>query len=144
MVERVLLLALIAGMVLVAVATARRWSARRAATLRNEPSASVWSALGGSPDGRPGLLVFSAPLCVACTTVQEPAVRVIEREFRGALRVVHLDIAARPDTARAFSILTAPSTVVLGPDGRVSAVNQGFASVARLRDQLSAAGASPA
>lgn len=142
--QRALLLIAVAGLVIVASAVIRVWSARRAASLRREPPAFVWSALGQAPDGRPALVVFSAPLCIACRTAQQPAVQVVEQEYRGALRVVHVDIAERPETARAFSVLTAPSTVVLAPNGSVSALNQGFASAARLRAQLTAAGASPA
>ncbi|HEY9288941.1 MAG TPA: thioredoxin family protein [Candidatus Dormibacteraeota bacterium] len=144
MFQRVLLLVALAGLVTIVSAAIRAWLARRAANLRREPAAAVWSALGQAPDGRPGLVVFSAPLCVACRTAQHPAVEVVQAEYRDALRVVHVDIAHRPEAARAFSILTAPSTAVLGPNGSVSAVNQGFASAARLRAQLSAAGASPA
>ena len=144
MLERALLLTAIAGLVILASAAIRAWSARRAARLRREPAATVWSALGQAPDGRPGLVVFSAPLCIACRTAQQPAVEVVEAEYRGGLRIVHVDIAERPQAARAFSILTAPSTAVLAPDGSVSALNQGFASAARLRAQLTAAGASPA
>lgn len=142
--ERLLLLSAIAAVLIIAGAAVRAWSARRLSALRARPLDTVWSTLGQTPDGRPGLVVFSAPLCVACRTAQEPAVRVLEAEYRNALRVVHIDIAARPKAARAFNILTAPSTVILGPDGRVSAVNQGFASADRLRAQLTVASASPA
>ena len=142
--ERVLLLAAMAALLIIAIATIRAWSAAREANLRRQPPTTVWSALGEAPDGRPGLVVFSAPLCVACRTAQQPAVEVVEAEYRGALRVVHVDIAERPQAARAFNILTAPSTVILGRDGRVSAVNQGFVSADRLRTQLTVASASPA
>ena len=144
MAERLLLLAAIVAALIIAGAAVRAWSARRMTALRARPVDTVWSALGQTPDGRPGLVVFSAPLCVACRTAQEPAVRVLQAEYRTALRVVHVDIATRPKAAGAFNILTAPSTVVLAGDGRVSAVNQGFASVERLRAQLSVVGASPA
>lgn len=142
--ERVLLLAGITAVLMLIAATTRAWVAKRERDLRQTPASIVWSALGGAPDGRPGLVVFSAPLCVACRTTQEPAVQLVEAEYRGALQVLRVDIAERPEAARALSILTAPSTVVLSRDGRIRAVNQGFASADRLRSQLSVAGASPA
>jgi len=142
--ERLLILALISAAVVVAAAATRAWSRQRVTRLQGESGTSAWDALGQQPDGRAGLLVFSTPFCVACRTTQEPAIQAVGAEYGASLRVVHVDIGARPDAARAFSILTAPSTVVLRPDGRVSAVNQGVASAARLRSQLTVAAASPA
>ena len=52
---------------------------------------------------------------------------------------VHVDAAHQPEIAGAFGILTVPSTVVLDPDGRVAAVNHGFASTQQLVRQLQTA-----
>jgi thioredoxin-like negative regulator of GroEL len=52
------------------------------------------------------------------------------------VRVIKVDAARQPQVARAFGVLTVPSTVVLAPSGNVVAVNHGFAPTGRLVEQL--------
>lgn len=144
MVERAVVLAVAAALVVMAVVAVRAWSGRRVDALRFSGSRPVWTALGESPDGRPSLVVFSTPSCTACRTVQLPAVEAVQASFGSALRVLKVDLSKQPSAAAAFKVLTAPSTAVLGRDGRVSRVNQGFATADQLAAQLSALGASPA
>jgi thioredoxin-like negative regulator of GroEL len=138
MLERLVVLVAIASLVALGTLSIRAWSRGRVAGVR-QSAAGLWPALGESPDGRPALVVFSTPACVACRTAQEPAVQAVRGRFGEALRVLHVDIGQRPGAARAFRILTAPSTVVLNADGQVQSVNQGFASADHLVAQLSAA-----
>jgi thioredoxin-like negative regulator of GroEL len=140
MIERAVILALVSVLVVLAVAAIRLWSARRIERLRADP---LWTALGESPDGRPSLVVFSTPGCTACRTVQLPAVEAVEAWFGGGLRVLKVDLSTRPAVGEAFKVLTAPTTVVLGGDGRVGSFNHGFAPADQLSAQLSALGASP-
>jgi thiol-disulfide isomerase/thioredoxin len=144
MVERAVILAAASAFVLVSVLVVRAWSGRRTHGLRAAGSRPLWTALGESPDGRPSLVVFSTPSCTACRTVQLPAVEAVQASFGSALRVLKVDLSKQPSAAAAFKVLTAPSTAVLGGDGRVSRVNQGFATADQLAAQLSALGASPA
>jgi thiol-disulfide isomerase/thioredoxin len=139
MLLRLALLIVLGLIFAVSISAARAWVQRRQAHLQHQRASVLWPALGETPDGRPGLVVFASPTCVACRTAQEPAVQALSAELGSALRVLHVDIRERPSAARAFKILTAPSTVVLAPDGRVKAVNQGFAGVDVLRAQVSAA-----
>jgi thiol-disulfide isomerase/thioredoxin len=135
-------LALLTGLGVIfagSIAAVRASVLRRQAHLQHQRARVLWRALGETPDIRPALVVFASPGCVACRTAQEPAVQVLSEQLGGALRVLHVDIRERPAAARAFKILTAPSTVILAPDGRVEAVNQGFAGVDVLRAQVSAA-----
>jgi len=140
MLERLVLLVVIALLIALGTLAIRAWSTRRVAIVR-QSSTGLWPALGEQPDGRPTLVVFSTPACVACRTAQEPAVQAVRGRFGEALRVVHVDIGQRPGAARAFKILTAPSTVVLNADGQVQSVNQGFATADHLVAQLTAASA---
>jgi thiol-disulfide isomerase/thioredoxin len=144
MIERALFLAVIAGLVVVMVAVTRSWSAHRLAGLRARGRERLWSALGETPDGRPSLIVFSTPSCTACRTAQHPAVEVVAARFGSMLRVVRVDLARRPAVGKAFKVMTAPTTVVLGGDGRVDSVNHGFAPADRLSAQISALGVAPA
>jgi thioredoxin 1 len=144
MVERAVILAVAAALVVMAVVVVRTWSGRRVDALRANGSRPLWTALGESPDGRPSLVVFSTPSCTVCRTVQLPAVEAVQASFGSALRVLKVDLSKQPSAAAAFKVLTAPSTAVLGRDGRVTHVNQGFATADQLAGQLSALGASPA
>jgi thioredoxin-like negative regulator of GroEL len=134
MLERLLLLLVLAILGTVAVVGARAWTARRTRRLYGTP---LLGALGQQPDGRRTLVTFSTPSCAACHTAQAPAVRTVEDLLgAGELRVVKVDAASQPETARAFGVLTVPSTVVLDADGKVAAVNHGFAPSQRLVQQL--------
>jgi thioredoxin-like negative regulator of GroEL len=144
MVERAIILALLAVAVTAVVLAARSWSRRGVAGLRTAPADGLWSALGASPDGRPSLVVFSTPSCTACRTAQYPAVQAVEASFGSALRVLKVDLSRQPAAAAAFKVLTAPSTAVLTGDGRLDSFNHGFAPADQLSAQLSALGASPA
>lgn len=144
MIERAVVLVLIAASVAVVVAAARAWSARRLIGLHAEGQDRLWSALGETPDGRPSLVVFSTPSCAACRTAQRPAVESVAARFGQALRVVSVDLAERPAIGHAFKVLTAPTTVVLAGDGRVGSFNHGFAPADQLAAQVSALGVSPA
>src|ERR1700694_2860704 len=144
MVERTIILAIAAVAVVATVLAARWWSRRGVAGLRSAPAEGLWTALGASPDGRPSLVVFSTPSCTACRTEQYPAVERIEATFGSGLRVLRVDLSRQPAAAAAFKVLTAPSTALLTPDGRVGGFNHGFAPAGQLTAQLSALGASPA
>jgi thiol-disulfide isomerase/thioredoxin len=144
MIERAVVLGLIAVSVAVMVVAARAWSARRLIGLRAEGHHRLWSALGEIPDGRPSLVVFSTPSCAACSSAQHPAVETVAARFGRALRVLRVDLAERPTIGHVFNVLTAPTTVVLAGDGRVGSVNHGFAPADQLVAQVSALGVSPA
>lgn len=141
MIERSLIVLTLALVVVVAVVAVRAWSGRRIADLHAGQARGLWNALGESPDGRPSLVVFSTPSCTACRTAQHPAVEVVEARFGETLRVLKVDLSRRPEVGQAFKVLTAPSTVVLGGDGRVGSFNHGFAPADQLAAQVSAVAA---
>lgn len=141
MLERTIILVGIAIAVLAAALIVRAWSARRLHRLQSEAPAPLWSALGERPDGRPSLVVFSAPGCRACRTTQRPAVESVVSQFGTGLRVLSIDMAERPSVGRVFNVLTAPTTVVLDGDGTVRSINHGFAPADVLTAQISELGA---
>lgn len=137
--ERVLVVAALAIAVAVTVLAVKRWNARRVRALA-ETGGPLWDALGETPDGRPALVAFSTPSCAACHTAQAPAINVAEQHLGPTtVRVIRVDASRQPEVARAFGVMTVPSTVVLEPAGRVVAVNQGFAPSGRLIEQLQSA-----
>ncbi len=141
MIERFVIVLALALVVAAAVFAVRGWSGRRTAGLQAGQTRGLWSALGESPDGRPSLVVFSTPSCTACRTAQHPAVEAVEARFGEALRVLKVDLSRRPAVGHAFKVLTAPTTVVLGGDGRVGSFNHGFAPADQLAAQVSAVAA---
>ena len=135
-VERIAIV-LVVGLALVAaVLLARRLNATRFAKLVQ--TGPDWEALGIQPDGRRTLITFSTPSCAACHKAQAPAIDRVQQQLGAdALRVVKVDAARQPDVARAFGVLTVPSTVVIKASGNeVVALNHGFASSAQLARQL--------
>jgi len=143
MIERALFLGVATVVIAATVMLARWWLRRGVAGLRTAPAASLWTALGAAPDGRPSLVVFSTPSCTVCRTAQHPAVETVEATFGSALRVLRVDLSRQPAAATAFKVLTAPSTALLTGDGHVGTFNHGFAPADQLTAQLSALGASP-
>jgi hypothetical protein len=136
MVERVVVVLGLGLLVLAAVLVARYVTARRIRRLRSAPP--DWRSLGARPDDRRTLIAFSTPSCAACHQAQSPAIDMAFRQLGdAAVRLIRVDAASHPEAARAFGILTVPSTVVVAAGGeRIVAVNQGFAPSARLVEQL--------
>jgi thiol-disulfide isomerase/thioredoxin len=141
MIERLLIVLVLALVVIAAVAAVRAWSVRRIAGLAAGQTYGLWNALGAAPDGRPSLIVFSTPSCTACRTAQHPAVEAVAARFGETLRVLKVDLSRQPAVGHAFKVLTAPTTVVLTGDGRLGSFNNGFAPADQLVAQVSAVAA---
>jgi thioredoxin-like negative regulator of GroEL len=132
-------LLVLAGLVLglsLLVFAARVVARRRLRRARALPTHETWQALGTAPDGRPAVVAFSTPSCAACHTAQRPALAQLESRAQGAVRVLEVDAAARPEVARKFGVLTVPTTAILDPSGRLTALNNGFAPLSRLAEQV--------
>jgi len=101
-----------------------------------------WKSLGAQPDGRRTVIAFSTPSCAACHQAQAPAIDHVRQQLgHDAVRLIKVDAARQPHVARAFGVLTVPSTVVIKASGNeIVALNQGFAPSARLAEQLQQAG----
>ena len=139
MLERLILIAIVAIATVVAIKAMSAWTRARTRTIQSQLPA--WEALGDMPDGRPTLIAFSSPSCASCHTAQAPAIDLAQQR-RGAdqLRVINVDVAGQPNVANAFGVLTVPSTVVIGADGsQIVAINHGFAPSTRLLEQLARA-----
>lgn len=86
--------------------------------------------------GQRTLLFFTGEQCSICKYRQKPAIELLQQDLDGSLRVVELDAAREDDLVRRFNVLSLPTTVLLAPDGRVGAVNYGFAPGEQLRAQV--------
>ncbi|MCS7235976.1 MAG: thioredoxin family protein [Armatimonadota bacterium] len=84
----------------------------------------------------PAVVAFTHRLCAPCRTQQLPALQRLQRVTGTRVRVQVVDVGRHPEVARRFGIFTVPSSVVVGPDGRVVAFNHGFADDGKLLRQL--------
>lgn len=90
-------------------------------------------------DAEPALLYFTGEACTICHTAQTPALQRLGGMLSRPVTVREIDVALEPALARSYRVMSLPTTVVLDRHGRVSAVNVGFASAERLREQLDGA-----
>jgi thioredoxin-like negative regulator of GroEL len=89
---------------------------------------------------QPAVLYFTGAACTICHTAQTPALARLADDLGGSAVIQEVDVADKPDLARRYRVMSLPTTVVLAADGTVAAVNVGFASADRIREQLTAAG----
>ncbi|MBI2200792.1 MAG: thioredoxin family protein [Armatimonadetes bacterium] len=126
MTDRLLVLLIIAAVVAAIWALVRL----RATSYRGRDAADLLEA------DRPLILAFSTPDCVPCRTAQKPALEKLRQRYVDRVEVREVDATVHPELADRFGILTVPSTVVVGADGRVRAVNYGLALADKLALQL--------
>jgi hypothetical protein len=91
----------------------------------------------------PDILYFTGENCTICHVAQRPALQRL-RDVLGDVAIREIDVALEPSSARAYRVMTLPTTVILDSSGRATAVNAGFAPNATLRDQVLAARATSA
>lgn len=131
MLDRVFILVAVAVTVAACVALLRAGAA-----VRRQRAAGLSLPPGLMPRQRPLLLAFSTPRCAECRYRQTPAIEEIKTLLGPLVEIRLVDATREPDLAAHFGILTAPSTVIAAPPGRVVARNDGFAPVETLLAQL--------
>lgn len=125
--------------VLAAASLAGWWLTRRSGTIREidaEPDRDAdtdIAALGLSRSG-PTVVHFSAPWCGPCDRVR----RVVEQVCEDLDDVAHveIDLDANPETARRYSVLSLPTTLIFDMDGRQRYRASGVPNAADLRSAL--------
>lgn len=123
-----------------AAATLAGWLlTRRSGTLReidstpDQDAGADVAALGLSRNG-PTVVHFSAPWCGPCDRVR----RVVEQVCDDLSEVAHveIDLDANPETARRYSVLSLPTTLIFDVDGRQRYRTSGVPNAADLRSAL--------
>ncbi len=113
------------------------WLTRRSGHVREVRSESARGAdtagLGLSGNG-PTVVHFSAPWCGPCERVR----KVVEQVCHdlGDVAHVEVDLDANPSTARRFSVLSLPTTLIFDIDGRQRYRASGVPKAADLRSAL--------
>src|SRR5262249_51111717 len=89
-----------------------------------------------APLGRPAVIAFSTPSCAECKALQAPALSRLNAALGEGVTVRSLSALEYPDLVQQIGILTVPATVVLDRRSVVRHLNLGYASDARLREQV--------
>jgi thiol-disulfide isomerase/thioredoxin len=133
---------LVAIVAALAVATLAGWLlTRRSGNLRPiEPAGSAHpdtAGLGLSRSG-PTVVHFSAPWCGPCDRVRRVVDQVCEDLGPPGSPVAHVevDLDANPATARRFSVLSLPTTLIFDVEGRQRYRASGVPKAADLRSAL--------
>lgn len=136
MITRLLILLLVIVVVAAAYALLGRWQRRRVQTLGQAALALPIAVASQIAAGRAAVLAFSTASCAECRTRQAPALARLRARLGDDVAVVSLDALDHPDLVAQLGILTVPSTVVLNESHQVRHLNLGYASDARLMEQL--------
>ena len=136
MIERIWVLLLVMGALAAAYALVRLWQRRRVEILGHDALALPLAVSEQITPGRATVLAFSTASCAECRTRQAPALARLHTQLGASVSVVSLDALDHPDLVAQLGILTVPSTVVLGKGREVRHLNLGYASDARLAEQL--------
>ncbi len=136
------LLAPVAALVILAMATAvlALQRSRQRRLIGTAPLVAAATAHGGEA---PDILYFTGENCTICHVAQRPALQRL-RDVLGDVAIREIDVAVDPSSARAYRVMTLPTTVILDSSGRAIAVNAGFAPDSMLRDQVLVARATSA
>ena len=131
--DRLLVVLLAIALVVLAGLVVRWWARRTATAIRAHGAPLPYPATEIAAPVT--LLNFSSPHCGTCQRVQKPLVDKVSAQFPDQVAVVEVDALAQADLARAYHVLTVPSTVII-TGNRVQDVNYGLASAETLDRQL--------
>lgn len=106
--------------------------------LQRRHQARLLGATSHADGERVDILYFTGENCTICHVAQRPALARLTSTHEGVV-VREVDVATEPALARRYRVMTLPTTIVDDRD-RIAAINTGFASEGRLRDQLAKAG----
>ena len=96
---------------------------------------NIFSLFNTLPN-KPVLVYFTTPGCVPCKTIQRPAISRVSNLLGEGLEVVEIDAAERPDLAKAWGVMSVPTTFVLDTRGEARFVNNGVARAEKLLEQI--------
>jgi thiol-disulfide isomerase/thioredoxin len=92
--------------------------------------------LFNTPPNKPVLVYFTTPDCIPCKTVQRPAIHRVSHLLGEDVEVVEIDATERPDLAKAWGVMSVPTTFVLDAQGEARYVNNGVARAEKLLEQI--------
>jgi thiol-disulfide isomerase/thioredoxin len=96
---------------------------------------NIFSLFNTLPN-KPVLVYFTTPDCVPCKTIQRPAINRVSNVLGEGLEVVEIDATERPDLAKAWGVMSVPTTFLLDTRGEARYVNNGVARAEKLLEQI--------
>jgi thiol-disulfide isomerase/thioredoxin len=96
---------------------------------------NVFTLLNTLPN-KPVLVYFTTPDCAPCKTIQRPAINRVSHLLGGELEIIEIDATERPDLAKAWGVMSVPTTFVLDTRGEARFVNNGVARAEKLLEQI--------
>jgi hypothetical protein len=82
------------------------------------------------------IIYFSSPTCIPCKAIQRPALDSVLEIMEGGLQVLEIDASERPELASRCGVLSAPTTYIIDPKGRIQYINHGVVRIEKLLAQL--------
>ncbi len=132
MLERLILLAILAVLGVSVFYLMQRWQVRRASR-----AAATDPLLATMTPGVPAILYFSSPLCGPCHTQQLPAIKRLLAEMgEMGVQVIEVNALENPDAANRWGVLSVPTTFIIDGKGQPRQVNNGIAGPQKLKQQL--------
>jgi thioredoxin-like negative regulator of GroEL len=124
-----LLFAAVAGGTFVIGQAVRWFSAKR--------RAEVCAAASFTPcdTGEPRVLLFTGPGCSACER-QNAIIDDVRGHWPGGLCVERVDTSENPVEARAFGVMSVPTTFIISGDGRIASQLDGLVRADELEERL--------
>ena len=104
--------------------------------LSRRVSKSLLAELGVYFPGTFLIVYFSSPTCAPCKTIQCPALENVLKVMEGAVQVLEIDASQKPGLANRWGVLSAPTTYIVNPHGKIKFVNHGVARMEKLLMQL--------
>lgn len=86
--------------------------------------------------GKPTILYFTAPGCVPCKTVQQPALIELQRWLGDALEIITVDAIQNSELADYWGVLSVPTTFLIDSLGQARLINHGATQAEKMLNQL--------
>lgn len=130
MIERILIVILLAAAALVLYRLCTQRQMRKAAASTRDP------LLNDVQPGIPTIVYFTTPTCAPCRLQQTPTLQRLQEEFGTGLRVIRVDASEDPEAADRWGVFSVPTTFVLDPKGTPRQVFNGVVDALTLRREL--------
>jgi len=134
MIERIVILIVLAGLGLIAYRLTLRHQFARAAAA----AAGMDPLLSGALPGVPTIVYFTTPDCAPCRLQQTPTLNRLQTELGDRMRVIRVDATEDPDAADRWGVMTVPTLFLLDGSGQPRGVHNGVVGEAQLRRQVEA------
>ena len=89
--------------------------------------------------GKPGIttiVYFTTPDCVACKTAQRPALARLQEKMKDHLQIIEVNAYEKPDMAKAWGVMSVPTTFILDSQGVPRHLNYGVTATEKLFAQI--------